>query len=131
MAQGKEWNKEDVIEVMKPFFKMGCSVTKACSYAGMPQSTVATWIKADEVLRLKIGIWQNEPSVMARSNWLAKLAEGDYESAKEWLRRKEKDEFSERQEVTGADGKDLPVPILNGIYSDNSTEKDSSTQEED
>ncbi len=111
MSQGKEWNKEEVIEVLKPYFKMGCSVTKACKYAGIAQSTVATWIQDDEVLRLKIGNWQNEPNHLARSNWIAKMAEGDYQASVEWMKRKEKDEFSDRTEQTGADGSAIQ-PIL-------------------
>lgn len=124
MSQGKEWNREEVIELLKPYFKMGCSVTKACKYAGIAQSTVATWINDDEILRLKIENWQNEPNHMARSNWIAKMAEGDYQASLEWLRRREKDEFSERSELTGADGKDLPTPILNGISTNNSNQED-------
>jgi hypothetical protein len=52
-------------------------------------------------------LWQNEPNAMARANWIAKMAEGDYVSSKEWISKKEKDEFSDRVEQTGADGKDL------------------------
>ena len=111
MAQGVEWKKEEVIELLKPYLKMGCSVTKACKYAGIPQSTVATWVGEDELLRLKIENWQNEPNHMARANWIAKMAEGDYASSVEWLKRKEKDEFSDRSEVTGADGSNFQ-PIL-------------------
>jgi len=40
MAQGKARNKEETIEALKPYFKMGCSVLKACNYGGIPQSTV-------------------------------------------------------------------------------------------
>lgn len=104
MAQGKARDKEKTIELLKPYFKMGCSVTKACNYGGIPQSTVQTWIDADEELRLKITLWQNEPNVLARSNWIAKMAEGDYVSSKDWISKKEKDEFSDRVEQTGADG---------------------------
>ena len=104
MAQGSARNKEKTIELLSVYFKMGCSVTKACKYGGIPQSTVQTWIDADEELRLQITIWQNEPNTLARANWIAKMAEGDYNSSKEWLSKKEKDEFSDRTEHTGADG---------------------------
>ena len=104
MAQGSARNKEKTIELLSTHFKMGCSVTKACKYGGIPQSTVQTWIDADEELRLQITIWQNEPNTLARANWIAKMAEGDYNSSKEWLSKKEKDEFSDRTEHTGAEG---------------------------
>ena len=112
MAQGTPRDKEEVIKALKPYFKMGCSVNKACNYGGINQSTVATWISADDDLRLKITAWQSEPNTMARSNWIAKISEGDYPSSKDWLSKKEKDEFADRTELSGADGKDLiPDPM--------------------
>ena len=111
MAQGKARDKEKTIEALMPYFKMGCSVLKACNYAGVPQSTVQTWVDNDDALRVQITAWQNEPNVLARSNWIAKMAEGDYNSSKDWISKKEKDEFSDRIENTGADGKDL-APVL-------------------
>ena len=110
MAQGIARDKEKTIELLATHFKMGCSVTKACNYGGIPQSTVQTWIDADEELRLKITLWQNEPNTLARANWIAKMAEGDYNSSKEWLSKKEKDEFSDRLEQTGANGE--PIAFL-------------------
>lgn len=107
MAQGKPRDKEQTIEALKPFFKMGCSVIKACNYGGIPQSTVQTWIDADDTLRVKITAWQNEPNAMARANWIAKMAEGDYVSSKDWISKKEKDEFSDRVEQTGANGQPI------------------------
>ena len=109
MAQGIPRDKEKVIEALKPFFKMGCSVTKACKYGGIAQSTVQTWIDADDDLRLQIGAWQYEPNTLARSNWIAKMAEGDYNSSRDWMSKKEKDEFSDRQEVTGSEGAALNI----------------------
>ena len=104
MAQGKEWDKEEIIRTLEPKFKLGCSIKKACDYAGVPYTTVHTWIRDDETLRIKIKAWQNEPNEVARASWIAKMAEGDYLSSKDWLSKKEKDEFSDRVETTGADG---------------------------
>lgn len=109
MSQGKAWNKEEVIEILKPYFELGCSVNKACNYAGIPQSTVQTWIDDSEELRLKIGSWQNVMSTQARRVWKKALDENQANAATEWLRRKEKDEFSDRTEQTGADGKPLVI----------------------
>lgn len=124
MSQGKAWDKEQIVnEVLKELFQLGYSVTKACLVAGIPQSTVQTWIDSDEVLRLKITKWQNEPNILARKNWIKAIKEGiptkfgpdDYSPSKEWLERREKEDFSTRGELTGKDGKDLiPTPIMGG-----------------
>ena len=110
MSQGKEWNKDEVIEILKPFFKLGCDVAKACNYAGIPRTTVQTWIEKDESLRLKVNVWRNELGFKARNIWAERLEKGDFNAAHEWLRKKEKDEFSDRTEITGAGGKDLFKP---------------------
>lgn len=110
MAQGKEWNKEEVLTILEDFFKLGCSVSKACDYAGIPRTTVQTWIDNDEELRLKITAWQNELNIAARrtlANALKKKKNPSVSTAFEWLGKKEKDEFSERKEITGANGEDL------------------------
>lgn len=99
MAQGKEWNQEEVIEMLKPYFKLGCTVNKACKSAGIAQSTVQTWVDASEELRLQIGIWQDEISTSARRALKKSIDEGIPATSLEWLKRKEKDEFSDRTET--------------------------------
>lgn len=96
--QGKARNKEETIEALSEFFKLGCSVKKACEYGGIPQSTVATWIQNDDALRIKITAWQNEMNTLARRNWKDQLEKGDYNASKDWISKKEKDEFSDRVE---------------------------------
>lgn len=119
MAQGKPWKKEEVIELLKPFFKLGMNVNKACASAGIPQSTVQTWIGEDDLLRLKIEVWQKEITISALKAKKKAIERGDKFEAGWWLERKEKDDFSLRQEMTGKDGKDLvPSPMLGGQTKD-------------
>ena len=114
--QGKKRNKEETLEVLKEFFQLGCSVKKACEYGGIPESTVATWIAADDALRIKIYAWQNEMNTLARRNWKDKMINGDYNASKDWISKKEKDEFSDRIENTGADGSDLQPVLVEIIH---------------
>jgi len=119
MSQGKEWNQDEVIKILEPYFKLGCNVAKACSYAGIPRTTVQTWIENNEELRLKVTSWQNEMSAKARRLWNKAMDEGQVNSATEWLKRKEKDEFSERTEQTGANGEPIVVKTIS--YGDNTS----------
>lgn len=107
MAQGKEWNQEEVIRTLEPFFRLGCNIRKACEYGGIPYTTVHTWISNDEELRIKITAWQHEISAQARRVWKKAIDEGQANAATQWLQKKEKDEFSERTEHTAAEGKPL------------------------
>lgn len=99
MAQGIPRNKEEVLEALKPYFQLGCSVTKACKYAGIAESTVHTWVTNDDDLRVKITGWQNEINAKARANWRAKIASGDYEPSKQWLEKNERDDFGIKTET--------------------------------
>lgn len=47
------------------------------------------------------------------------------------LKTLKKDTYSERTELTGKDGKDLPTPLLHAIFDNNSNKKDSETIKED
>lgn len=47
------------------------------------------------------------------------------------LRGLRKDKYSDRRELTQADGKDFPTPILGHVLADNSNEEDNSPEEED
>lgn len=119
MAQGKAWKPDEVSKIMNilaPYFKLGCSITKACNYAGMHRTTVQTWIENDEKLRLEVTAWQNEVNVAARKVWSKAISGGDVPRAIDWLVRKEKDEFSDRKEFSGPDGK--PIPIMNVLEND-------------
>lgn len=99
MSQGKAWNKEEVIRTLEPYFKLGCNVKKACAYAGMPYTTVATWVQNDEELSIKITSWQNEMNAKARKVLKEAMDKDDKGVALEWIKRKEKDEFSDRTET--------------------------------
>jgi hypothetical protein len=98
MAKGVAWDKDKAIELITPFLGLGMSVTKSCEMAGIPQSTVQTWIDNDELLRLKVTSLRNKPNVKALENWNAKLDEGDYTASKEWLERRMKEVFSTKSE---------------------------------
>jgi hypothetical protein len=104
MSQGKAWNKEEVIRTLEPFFKLGCNPKKACEYAGIPYTTVATWLQDDEELRMKVTAWQHEVSNQARQVLAKQISENNPAISLEWMKRKEKDEFSDRQEHTGPEG---------------------------
>lgn len=52
---------------------------------------------------------------IARGVVAKRIKRGDSDTSKWWLERKNKKEFSTRQELTGEDGKELmPKPILGG-----------------
>lgn len=100
MAQGKAWEKEKVIEALRPYFQLGYSVNKACKTTEVAQSTVQTWIDNDDELRLRIGAWQSQVSARSRQNIAKAILEGDLLLSKWWLENLEKDEFGKKLDIT-------------------------------
>lgn len=125
MAQGKAYNKEKVMETLKPLLKLGMSVNKACRYGGIDYSTVHRWIRDDEELAIEVQAWQSELALASRRNIERRIQgkevvvnivrdpetnEEMYREVKEvqavpdvglsqwYLRNKERDEFAERTE---------------------------------
>jgi hypothetical protein len=85
----------------------------ACGFAGINQDTATDWKKSDpafsDQLELLKSEWaENNTSKIRNKEWL--------------LERVMKDHFAQRSELTGADGKDLPIPILGGVKQDVSTD---------
>lgn len=136
MAQGKAFTpeqKESILESIRPYLEMGFSRSKACKLTGLDESTLSKWAKADEALSIKLEGWENMLNALAISNIADAIRkEGELnddlrkDNTKWWLERKMKADFSTRQEHSGADGKDLPSPIIqlnrDGVSRDNSTE---------
>ena len=121
MAQGKQWTdeeKDSIIQSLKPFLEMGLSRNKACEAIGLPPQTLSNWVVNDDALGMKLRGYENTLNYLAISNIASALqAEAETEGPRKdmstwWAERRMKEAFSTRTENTGADGKDLPAPIL-------------------
>jgi len=96
-----------ILEKLRSAFAFGCTDEEAIAYANVPTTTFYDYLKrhpefAEERDRLKLS-----PILKARKTVIDDLEKTD--SAKWYLERKKKDEFSLRVESTGKDGKDLSV----------------------
>lgn len=138
MAQGKAFTpeeRESIIESLQPFLSVGMSRNKACESIGLDPTTLSKWVQDSESLSMKIKGWENSLNKLAMQNIADALAiESEIEDARKetskwYLERRMKNEFSTRQENTGADGKDLPTPILsikqNALHTNDINQEDS------
>jgi len=101
-------NKTETLGLLQPYFERGWSIHKACDRSGLcDDDTILEWCKEDIEIRKKIVSWQNLISENSIDNWKARVKDGDYQASKDWLERKEKDDFSLRNELTGKGGEDL------------------------
>ena len=106
MPRGNPLNKEEMLERVKPYLRRGLGVRRACDFAGIPNSTIYTWYKNDEVVRAQILEWQNEVSTKAIDNWNKKVEDGDYHASKAWLEANET-QFKPKQEIEHQGGVSL------------------------
>lgn len=98
-------------------FALGCTDSEACLMADISPATLYSWQNTyPEFLERKNAL-KETPFLMARKTIIGSLDNPQY--AFEFMKRKKKDEFSDRSELTGKDGEALNVSILN--YADNNS----------
>lgn len=95
----------------------------AASYISVDEDTITRWKRADAEFAGQIEFLGGE--------WIRRNIKEV--KSREWLlERLFRQHFSERKEITGADGKDLPAPItiIDNVSGNNSTKKTEETPEE-
>lgn len=86
---------------------------------GVDEDTITNWKKEDKEFSDCIAKYKSE--------WA--LDKTGKVRSKEWLlERVMKNHFAPRTELTGADGKDLPTPIIDVVSKDTSNKEDSGTK---
>lgn len=106
-----EEERVKIIEKLEEAARWDCSLEEMCLHAGISFDTFNRWQKRNPELGERIEKLRNSPTLMARKTVISKIPES-YQNAMDYLKRKRKSEFSERSELTGAEGKELPMPIL-------------------
>jgi hypothetical protein len=118
MAKGKVGRPTvmtpEVLAKLKQAFLYGSNDKEAYHYAEISHETFYNYIEKHPEFREQITSWQDEPILKARKKIVDDI-ETDTNTAKWYLERKVKSEFSLRQELTGKDGESLPTPILGGL----------------
>lgn len=120
---------ELTLQKLEEAFSNDATDVQACFLANISPATLYNYQKEHpEFLERKKAL--KEMTVyQAKINVKNKVMEGDIETSKWLLPKREKERYSERHEVTGKDGKDLPTPLL-AYVRDDSTEKTNSTEEQ-
>lgn len=102
----------EVVAKLEQAFAIDATVAEACSYADISRDSFYDYLKREPAFSDRIEELRQRPVLKARQTIVKSL---DNPSRAQWyLGRKAKREFAERTELTGADGKDLPTPILGG-----------------
>lgn len=110
----------EILVLLRQAFAIGCSDEEACAYAKIGTSTFYEYQKRHPEFQEEKEELKKQPILKAKNTIVQSL--NDPKNAQWYLERKKKDEFSIRNELTGADGeKLLPSPILgSNVPSNNS-----------
>ena len=108
---------DETVKKLEEAFAIDASVEEACFYADITRQTYYNWIKENIDLAEKFDRLRQKPILKARQEVIKGL--NNYQNAMDYLKRKKKDEFSDRTEVTGKDGEDISVNIIS--YGNNNT----------
>ena len=98
MARGQKVDIENYITNIAPYLEVGCSLHEACIHALIPYTTIKDYYDGDEDVRRKIDRLKNGPILAAKTVVINSIKGGDKDTAKWFLERKCRDEFSLRQE---------------------------------
>lgn len=101
---------DKVVSDLKNAFSKDFTVDMACRYARIHKDTYYDWLKKSDQFAQEMAVAQD--SLMHKSLAVLedKLDKKEIDAAKFYLSRRDKQRFSERSELTGADG-----AILTGI----------------
>lgn len=96
MAKGQVKQKKTptVIKALEEALGLGCSIVNACLQAGISESTYHRWCEEDEKLKKRFAMLRQKQILKARKIIDKALNENDVNTAKWYLERKCKDEFS-------------------------------------
>jgi len=107
----------ETIDKLEAVFLIGGTDLEACLYANVSKSAFYNYqIKNPDFVDRK-EMLKETPFLKARKTIVESLNNPQY--AFEYMKRKKKDEFSDRSELTGKDGEALNVSVLN--YADHNS----------
>ena len=121
---------DDIVNKLEQCFSIDASVEEACYYCDISRQTFYEWMKADAVLSDRLERLRSKPILAARQEVVNGI-KNDKDFALKYLSKKKKDEFADRVEQTGANGKDLMLESFNDEYIDSITKQIEDTIKQD
>jgi len=107
---------KETVQKLENAFAIDASVPEACFYANISKQTYYNWIEENPKLKEKFDRLRQKPVLTARQAVNDKLGDS-YANAMDYLSRKKKAEFSQRNELAGPNGE--PVTAIKVEIIDN------------
>jgi len=115
---------ESTFTKLEVAFKLGMPKIKACEFAGINRQTLLNYTNDNPEYLAQIDGWRSEiyytalnslkesftpKAVYNKDGSIKQVVPANYDNIRFYLSRKHKEEFSERQELTGKGGDSLPL----------------------
>lgn len=102
---------DELVAKLIEAFHDDATIEQACYYSGIDKTTYYRWLDDSDEFRYEMSKAQEYPKVLAKRVLVKAMEAGDEKIALEVIKRLEKHRYSERNELTGKDGKDI-VPTF-------------------
>ncbi len=109
---------DEAIRKLEEAWVMDCTDLEACLYADISKTALYDYQQEHPEFAERKEALKESPFLLARKTIYQNLT--DIDTAQWYMERKKKDEFSQRNELTGKDGKEIPVTpaVINIIRPD-------------
>lgn len=88
-----------VVAKLEYGFMKGLNVTECCHYADISRNCFYEYLEKNPDFKDRIEELRSNPSTKAKLNVVEAIENGDTDLSKWWLERRNKDEFSTKQEI--------------------------------
>lgn len=102
---------EEVVSKLEYGFMKGLNITECCHYADISRPTFYEYIEKHPEFSDRIEELKSNPSTKAKLNIVEAIESGDTDLAKWWLERRNKDEFSLKQEIAAEVNEKVTISI--------------------
>lgn len=112
MAGGRPTIMTDaIVGKLEYGFMKGLNVTECCHYADISRTAFYDYCEKNPEFSDRIEELKSNPSTKAKLNVVEAIENGDTDLSKWWLERRNKEEFSTKQEVAADVKGDLEITI--------------------
>lgn len=101
----------EVVSKLEYGFMKGLNITECCHYANISRPTFYEYLEKNPEFSNRIEELRSNPATRAKLNVVEAIENGDTDLSKWWLERRNKDEFSTKQEIAADVQNDVTISI--------------------
>ena len=101
----------EIVGKLEYGFMKGLNITECCHYADISRNAFYEYCERNPDFKDRIEELKSNPSTKAKLNVVEAIEQGDTDLSKWWLERRNKDEFSLKQEINADVNESVTVKV--------------------